>query len=82
MQRERRIAGQVVMAVVVGPDGTPEQGSARIVRSVDPGLDREALRWLRRASYWPACDDGQPVRARIAQPLDFCLFSPCRAIVH
>ncbi len=82
MQRELRIAGQVIVSVVVESDGTPERESARIVRGVDPGLDREALRWIRRASYWPACDDGGPVRARVAQPLEFCLFAPCRGAVH
>jgi outer membrane biosynthesis protein TonB len=65
------------MAVTVGSDGTPEQGSAHVVRGVDPAIDREALRWIRGASYWPGCYDGRPVRARVAQPLDFCLFGPC-----
>jgi hypothetical protein len=32
------------MAVTVGSDGTPEQGSAHVVRGVDPAIDREALR--------------------------------------
>jgi TonB family protein len=77
MQRELRIEGQVIMAVTVDRDGTPEQGSARIVQGVDGGLDREALRWIQRASYWPGCYDGRPVRARIAQPLAFCLFGKC-----
>ena len=78
LQRELRIQGQVIMAVTIGPDGTPEQGSARIVRGVDPAIDREALRWIGGASYWPACSDGRPVRARVAQRLDFCPFGPCR----
>jgi TonB family protein len=77
LQRELRIQGQVIMAVTIGPDGTPEQGSAQIVHGVDPAIDREALHWIRRASYWPGCYDGGPVRARVAQPLDFCLFGPC-----
>jgi outer membrane biosynthesis protein TonB len=66
------------MAAIIGPDGTPEQGSVRIVQGVNPAIDREALRRIRGASYWPACHDGQPVRARVAQPLDFCRFPPCR----
>lgn len=77
LQRELRIAGRVILAVTIGPDGTPEHGSARIVQGVDPAIDREALRWIQRASYWPACYDGRPVRARVTQPLDFCLFGPC-----
>ena len=73
MQRDLGIEGRVVVAVVIGPDGTPDQSSARIVEKVDPGIDSEALRWIQGVSYWPACRDGRPVRARVAQPLDFCI---------
>jgi TonB family protein len=77
MQRELGVEGRVIVAVVIGPDGTPDQSSLRIVENVDPAIDREALHWFRRASYWPACRDGRPVRARIAQPVAFCVFG-CR----
>lgn len=77
LQREFGIEGRVIMAVVIGPDGAPDQRSVRIVQNVDPAIDHEALRWIQSVSYWPACRDGQPVRARIAQPLDFCFFR-CR----
>jgi TonB family protein len=82
IQRESGIEGRVIMAAIIGPDGTPEQGSVRIIQGVDPAIDREALRWIRGASYWPACHDGRPVRARVAQPLDFCRFPPCRRGTH
>ena len=67
----------MIVAVVVGADGTPDQSSARIVQNADPAFDREALRWIRSVSYWPACRDAQAVRARVAQPVDFCVFG-CR----
>jgi TonB family protein len=72
MQRELGIAGRVIVDVIIAADGWPELNSAQISRKVDPGLDNEALNWIGGASYWPACREGQPVRVRIAQPVDFC----------
>ncbi len=72
IRRDLGIAGRVIVDVIIGADGLPESSSAQIVRRVDPVLDRVALNWIGGASYWPACRDGRPVRARIAQPVDFC----------
>lgn len=73
MERELLIRGRVILGVVVGFDGAPDLSSVQVLRTVDPGIDREALRWIGGVTYWPACRAGRPVRARIAQPLDFCL---------
>ena len=80
VQREAAIEGRVLLEVVVRPDGTPDQSSVRVVRSLDPALDRAALKWIRQASFWPACRDGRPVGARIAQPVDFCVVGCARGI--
>lgn len=72
IRRELGIAGRVIVGVIIDADGSPESNSAQIVRKVDPVLDRQALNWIGGASYWPACRAGRPVRARIAQPVDFC----------
>ena len=77
MEKELDIGGRVIMTVVVGPDGSIEESSVQIAQHVDPGIDREALRWIGTATYWPACRDGRPVRARLVQPLDFCV-AGCR----
>ena len=77
MERGLGREGQVILAVVIGPDGAPDLNSLRIVDNLGPAFDREALRWIWSASYWPACRDGRPVRARVAQPVDFCAFG-CR----
>jgi len=77
IQRDLAIEGRVIVDLVVGSDGAPDQSSVRIVRNVDPAIDHEAVRWIGSASYWPACRDGRPVRARVAQPVDFCAFG-CR----
>ena len=77
LQRDLHIGGRVRLGVIVGTDGTPEDSSVQVVDRVDPALDREAVSWLAGVTYWPACRDGRPVRARIAQPLDFCV-AGCR----
>ena len=72
MQHELLIGGRVTLAVIVGSDGTPDS-AVDVLNRVDPALDREAVRWVQGVTYWPACRDGRPVRARIVQPVDFCL---------
>ena len=77
MQRDLHIGGRVLLGVVVGSNGAPEANSVQVLERVDSALDRSAVRWLLSSTYWPACRDGRPVRARIAQPLDFCV-AGCR----
>jgi len=72
MQEESGVWGRVIVGVIIGADGSPEMSSAEFVRKIDPGLDNAALDWIGGASYWPACREGRPVRARIVQPVDFC----------
>jgi len=72
MQHDLLIGGRVILAVIVGSDGTPDS-AVEVLDRVDPALDREAVRWVQGVTYWPACREGRPVRARIAQPVDFCL---------
>jgi len=77
IQRDLAIEGRVVVDLVVGSDGAPDQSSVRIVQNVDPAIDHAAVRWIGSVSYWPACRDGRPVRAHITQPVDFCAYG-CR----
>jgi TonB family protein len=74
-ERTRHMQGRVIIAVTIDADGRVEQSSATIVRHVTPALDREAMDWVRRASYWPACRDTRPVRSRMAVPVDFRITS-------
>ncbi len=71
VELQRRIQGRVIIGVIVESDGTVDQDSVRVLQSVDQAIDREALRWVRGASFWPACRDGRPVRVRVAVPIDF-----------
>ena len=53
------IDGTVTISLVVGEDGVPRD--LRIVRSLDPGLDQNALDAVRSWRFRPAQKDGQPV---------------------
>jgi TonB family protein len=72
MQHDLLIRGRVILGVIVGSDGTPDS-AVQVLSGVDPALDREAVRWVQGVTYWPACREGRPVRARIVQAVDFCI---------
>ena len=68
---KRKVQGSVEVEVVVQPDGTV--GAARVTRSVDAGLDRQALI---AANYWlfaPAMRDGRSVPCLATLILSFQL---------
>ena len=73
---ELRLAGfqgQVVVGVTVNTDGTVDKKSLKLIQPSRTALDREAIRFVRYSSYWPACLNGTPVRVRLAVPIDFKL---------
>ena len=65
------IQGTVEMEVVVLADGTV--GAARVVKSLDPGLDRAALMAERYWFFTPATSKGTAVAARVPMVLEFRL---------
>jgi TonB family protein len=71
-----RIQGRVVVEAIVNARGDIDQSSVTVIHHVDPLLDAEARRVVLSATLWPACRDGQPVRARIAVPFDFTVRGP------
>ena len=72
LAQKKGISGRVVVSFVVEPDGSLSE--VRVVRSVDPKLDKEALRVVRDMPHWIAGrQDGKPVRARYNVPVSFRL---------
>jgi TonB family protein len=66
------IHGRVFVQFVVQPDGTV--ADAKIVRGVDPLLDREALRVVMSSPKWtPGMQRGQPVAVAFTFPINFVL---------
>ena len=69
---ENGIQGRVVVTFVVEKDGSI--GKAKIVKSVDPSLNEEAIRVLKLLPKWkPAMLNGKPVRSKYTVPITFRL---------
>ena len=65
--------GRVIVAFVIQKDGSVT--NARIVRSVDPELDAEALRIVKAMPNWtPGTQDGKPVNVNYTIPVVFSLY--------
>lgn len=70
--QENGIEGKVYVTFIVGTDGYVF--GARIIRSVDPILDKEALRVVNSLPIWkPGKQRGQPVRVGFSVPISFVL---------
>ena len=69
---ENGIQGRVFVSFVVEPNG--EVSNVRVVRGVDPSLDREAVRVVESSPKWtPGKQRGKPVRVSFTFPIIFVL---------
>ena len=66
-----RLEGVVVMDVVVGIDG--KVANARVTRTLDPGLDEEALRAVKQWRFEPGKVEGKPVNVLVTIEMTFHL---------
>lgn len=70
--QENCVQGRVVVSFVVGKDG--HISDVTVLRSVDPSLDKEAIRVVRNMPRWtPGKQEGEPVRVRYNVPVSFRL---------
>ena len=69
--RQAGIQGRVLVRAVVDTLGRVEPGSVAVVVSSNPGFDRAALDYLRRALFRPARVLGRPVRVLVEVPIEF-----------
>lgn len=66
------VQGRVVVSFVVGKDG--HISDVTVLRSVDPSLDKEAVRVIRNMPRWtPGKQGGEPVKVRYNVPVSFRL---------
>ena len=66
------ISGRVVVQLIVEKDGSVS--NVNVVRSIDPSLDREAVRVVSSMPKWtPGKVKGSPVRVRYTLPVAFKL---------
>ena len=69
---ENGISGRVICTFVI--DGKGKITGVEVLRSVDPNLDREALRVINMMPDWkPGKQQGKPVRVRYTLPVVFRL---------
>ena len=70
--RENNIQGRVLVSFVVNKDGAIVE--PEIVKSVNPSLDKEALRVISTMPNWkPGSQRGKPVRVKYTVPVNFRL---------
>lgn len=70
--RQRKVQGRVVTQFIVNTDGS--LSDLKVVESVEPSLDREALRVLRMMPSWKAGQiDQKPCRTMVCIPIVFKL---------
>ncbi len=70
--QNKKIQGKVVVSFIVNKDGSVS--AMKVSQSLDPSLDREALRVLKMMPKWtPGQEKGKPCRTMIAIPINFQL---------
>ena len=69
---KNNVQGRVIVQFVVEKNGTPTE--FKVLRSVDPDLDAEALRVMKAMPKWkPGMQKGQVVRVKFTVPVSFKL---------
>jgi len=69
---ETGVTGKVIVNFIVNKDGSISD--AKVIRSVDPSLDKEALRVVNSMPMWkPGKQSGQFVRVSYSVPINFVL---------
>lgn len=62
--------GEVLVGFSIGMDGSVS--GVRVLKSVSPALDAEAVRVVKMMKYWkPGTRNGKPVRAEMSIPINF-----------
>ena len=70
--QENGVQGRVIVESIIAKDGS--MSDVKVIRSVDPSLDREALRVVKAMPKWtPAKLKGIPVRTKCTTPVVFRL---------
>jgi len=70
--RKAKLAGTVLLYIEVEPDGTAGP-NIRVMRSLDPGLDEQAIEAVRQWKFRPGQKDGMPVTVQATIEVNFRL---------
>lgn len=71
VMRDGRVAGRVVVEVIVDENGRVREGSARIVETTHPAFGDATLRAVERFRFSPARMGGTPVPVRVTIPINW-----------
>lgn len=74
----RRIQGTVSLSAVVLADGTV--GAVKVLKSLDPELDRQATAAAKQWTFKPGTNDGKPVNVAVTLELTFTLRAGTKAV--
>ena len=70
--QQQKIQGRVIVSFIVNKDGII--ADAKVIKSVDDDLDREAMRVIRMMPKWkPGIQNDKPCRTMVAIPIVFKL---------
>ena len=69
--KKAKIEGSVTLECVVETDGAV--GDVHVTKSLDPGLDREAIKAAKQWRFEPGTKDGKPVPVLITLEMTFTL---------
>lgn len=70
LAKDNHITGKVAVSFVVDIDGTIKD--AKVIRGVDPMLDKEAIRVVKSMPKWkPGKRNGKPIPVRYTTPISF-----------
>lgn len=73
MARRAGIEGKVIIRVLVGKDGKPKPGKARVEDSTNEMFNQAALDAIMKTSFTPAIQNGQPIEVPVTVPIVFRL---------
>ena len=62
---------RVHVAFIVNQDGSVDPHSIHLIDSTRTAFDRDAERWIATLQFWPACREGEAVRAQLVQAVRY-----------
>jgi len=70
--RKRKIQGTVTLSVIIGTDGRTRD--VKVVKSLEPSLDANAIEAVKTWKFAPATKDGRPVAVQMRLEVDYKLW--------
>jgi protein TonB len=70
--RRQKINGTVVLSMIVTAEGSVRD--VKVIKRLDPGLDKQAIAAVRTWTFEPATRDGKPVAVHLKTEVNFRLY--------